>query len=215
MFVKYEDPDVIRDVFKSVDTQDIANLKFYLTDGADIDMRHPDTNMPLLHYAVTEHKNDAFRFLLDAGADSTVKAGPSNYNALHFAVYKDNGDAALLLLQPGRGHDIHDTATNNQTALHMAAWHANKPMAELLLQAGANPALTDSGNHTPYDIAFDRAESMFDFAKREYQDVGFLIRRAAETIARTAETEILARDKVASDLAALQNRQPHRFRLKP
>jgi len=213
--VRYDDPDVLRDVFKAVDDGNTANLRFYLTDGLDPDAKDPQTGMPLLHRAVNEGQLEAAKLLLDAGADPNAHGGPSYYTAVHFAVYKNNADALQLLLHPKYAADAEATNSDGQTALHMTGWFGRQPLAEILVQHGADPGAADRRGKTPMDVADARAQEFLDFAQQEFLLTARFLRQALIEKTGAEVTAAAQRDKLGHDLDALKKLNPQRFRLKP
>jgi len=215
MFVRYDEPDVIADVFRSVDEADLQNLRFYLKDGVDPDLRDPNSNMTLLHRAICDGKTAAVKLLLDSGADPNAHGGPSWYTALHYAVYKDNAEILELLLDPRYGTDIEAHCQNKQTALHLTAWHARLPLAKILTEHGAQLEPLDARGNTPANVAYSRGMDMLGFVEQEYVEVA----RHIETLARqrTAQEICTAeqKEKLGQDLENLKRRGPGRFRLQP
>jgi len=215
--VRYSDPDVIADVFRSIDEAGLENLRFYLKDGVDPDLRDPNNNMTLLHRAICDGKDDAVRLLLDGGADPNAHGGPSWYTSLHYAVYKDNMAVLELLLETRYGADIHAVtgAMEKHTPLHLCGWFGRIRPAEILIKHGADPALLDARGHTAGDIARTRGMDMLGFAAPEYVDVARFLEKL---ILDKTKEEICAaeqRDRLDHDLAALKARDPAKFRLKP
>lgn len=215
MFVRYDEPEVIADVFRAVGEADLQNLRFYLKDGVDPDLRDPNNNMTLLHRAICDGRTEAARLLLEGGADPNAHGGPSWYTALHYAVYKDSAEMLELLLETEYGTDIEALCQDKQTALHLTAWHARLPLAEILTAHGAQLEPKDARGNTPATVARMRGTDMLGFVEQEYIEVA----RHIEVLARqrTAE-EICAveqKEKLGQDLDALRRRGPGRFRLQP
>ncbi|MDE1150976.1 MAG: ankyrin repeat domain-containing protein [Micavibrio sp.] len=211
----YNDPDALRDVFKTVETGNMANLRFYLTDGLDPDLKDPQTGLTLLHRAINDNQLEAAQLLLDAGADPNIHGGPSYYTAIHFAVYKDNAAALNLLLHPKYAANMEASNNDGQTALHMTGWFGRQPLAELLLRHGADAGASDRRGKTPVDVADARAQEFLDFAQQEFLLTARFLRQALLEKTGAEVTAAAQRDKLGNDLDALKKLNPQRFRLKP
>ena len=205
MYCKYDDPELLKDIVKAVLDEDIANLRFYVADGVDPDMRD-ETGMPLLHRAASAGRLGAAQFLLEAGASPDLKGGPSANTALHFAAYRNDGAMAELLLRHGAA--LHETNGGGETPLHMAAHMGAADAVILLVKAGARLDLKNHGGQTPREVAEYRAETLQDAP--EFRQIAAFLYRAE--IAPKAEQ--MAQEKVARDLGALKSYNPHRYKLK-
>ena len=118
---------------------------FYLSDGADPDLRDYQLNQTALHWAADYGMSGTVRALLDYGADPNARTD-SGVTPLMFAVEKEQGDllAALALIDVGA--DV--TAFNDEgyTALHALAVNDRNPDALDMIQTlrilGADPNAT-------------------------------------------------------------------------
>jgi uncharacterized protein len=154
MFIKYSDPKAAKDVFQAVQDEDLNNLRFFLTDGADPDMRD-EHGHTLLHKAILEGKVKAARFLLDAGANPDLHGGQAGYSALHWTAYKQNAEMARLVLE--YTSQLERTDGQFMTPLQLAAFMGARDVVAALAEAGADFRRTDHFGHTPAAIAQQRA----------------------------------------------------------
>lgn len=205
MYCKYDDPELIKDIVKAVLDEDLANLRFYVADGVDPDMR--DANgLPLLHKAAGAGKLRAAQFLLEAGASPHLKGGPSANTPLHFAAHRDDADMVDLLLRNGAG--LQETNAGGETPLHSAAHRGAVDVVIQLVKAGARLDAKNHGGKTPREVADERAETIEDAP--EFRQVAAFLYRAE--IAPKAEQ--MAQEKAARNLDALRSHNPKRFKLK-
>lgn len=208
MYLKYEHPEEKREVFKSVETEDLENLRFYFADGADVDMRDDFTNLTLLHKAVAGGKLDVVRLLLEHDADLSLRGGPSGYTALHFAAYRPNAQIAALLIE--KGADVNATAAGGETPLHLAAHFGSLEVSALLAEHDADLEAKNGRGHTPRDAALAQVDESFDFAHEPY----IAVARYLEEKALGPKIAEIRRDKVEQDISVLKRRNPNRFKLK-
>ena len=220
MFGKYADPNAAKDVFKAVQDEDLTNLRFFLSDGADIDMRN-EHGHTLLHVAILENRLQAARLLLDAGADADMHGGSAGYTPLHFTAYKKNSDMTRLVLESTE--QLERTDHQNMTPLQMAAFMGCKDVVAALAEAGADFKRTDTFGHTPAAIAQQRAgEDWGSSASKPFIDTSTylfnLLQNSLPENARSAPPPVVPVHKpeqFARDMEALQkyNPDPARFRL--
>lgn len=208
MYLKYEHPDEKLDVFKSVEEEDLENLRFYFTDGADVDMRNDFTNLTLLHKAVVDGKYESVKLLLEYDADLSLRGGPSGYTALHFAAYRPNAKIAALLIE--HGADVNATAAGGETPLHLAAHFGSLEVSALLAEHDADLEAVNQRGFTPREAALAQLDETFDFVHDPYIKVA----RYLEEKALGPKIEQIQRDKVEQDISELKRRNPNRFKLK-
>lgn len=220
MFSKYSDPNAAKDVFTAVQDEDLSNLRFFILDGADVDMCN-DQGHSLLHQAILHGRLKAARMLLDAGADADLHGGSAGYSPLHFAAYKKNADMAYLLLE--YTEQLERTDHQNMTPLQLAAFMGCKDVVAALAEAGADFNRKDAFGHSPAAIAQQRAgENWTDPGSKPFIDTSTYLhnlsqnglpadKRAAPPIAPVHQP-----DQFKRDMEALQkyNPDPARFRLK-
>jgi len=218
MFLKYSDPEAAKDVFQAVQDEDLSNLRFFLTDGADADMRN-EHGQTLLHKAILEGKLKAARFLLEAGADPDLHGGQAGYSALHWTAYKQNAEMTRLVLE--YTSQLECTDGQSMTPLQLAAFMGAKGVVEALAEAGANFRRTDHFGHNPAAIAQQRAgEDWSGEGKRFIETSTYLFQLMnnggpAKPLP-TGQAAPYTPDQFAQDMAALEkfDPDPSRFRLK-
>lgn len=220
MFGKYSDPDAAKDVFKAVQDDDLTNLRFFLSDGADIDLRN-EQGHTLLHVAILENRLQVARLLLDAGADADMHGGSAGYTPLHFTAYKKNSEMTLMLLE--YTEQLERTDHQNMTPLQLAAFMGCKDVVAALAQAGADYNRTDVSGHTPANIAQQRAgENWGDPGSQPFIETSTYLfnlqQNGLPENARSAPPPIVPvykPEQFERDMEALQkfNPDPARFRL--
>ncbi len=217
MFIKYSDPEAAKDVFQAVQDEDLKNLRFFMTDGADVDMRN-EHGQTLLHKAILEGKLDAARFLLEAGADTSLHGGQAAYTALHWAAYKQNAEMTRLILE--YTDQLEKTDGQSMTALQLAAFMGAKEVVAALAEAGADYRRTDAFGHTPAAIAQQRAGEDWTGEGRRFIDTStylFQLMNNGEPVKLPAKEQppAYSPEQFAQDMAALDklNPDPSRFRL--
>lgn len=215
---KYSTPEAAKDVFQAVLDEDLQNLRFFFTDGADPDMRNGN-GMTLLHAAVNAGKLQSVRFLLDAGADPDLHGGPAGYTALHFASYKNHPQIAQMLIE--NGASLEKTDSQFMTPLQGAAFMGFKETCQVLAEAGADVHRKDAFGHTPAHIAQQRAGENWDETSKRFIDASVYLlsierngiqKVKEQTAEKKAEQE---HHKAAEDFKKLRQHQQARFKLKP
>ncbi|MEZ0262877.1 MAG: ankyrin repeat domain-containing protein [Alphaproteobacteria bacterium] len=197
MYCKYDEPTMIKAVFEAVDTGEIENLRFYIMDGADPDLRNA-SGKTLLHHAAQKGGLAAAQMLLNAGADPNATVGVTRQTPLHYAT---NADMLALLATEGANVNAGDHF--NWTPLHMAADRGLPDAVDALLLAGADPALTDTQGRKPADIARQKFETL------KQPEYGIVCRRLgmAENI---LNADSIRKARVDSDLEALRAKRPQK-----
>lgn len=218
MFLKYSDPEAAKDVFQAVQDEDLNNLRFFLTDGADVDMRN-EHGHTLLHKALMEGKTAAARFLLEAGADAETGGGQAGYSALHWTAR--SGDAELTRLVLEYTENLEKTDGQSMTPLQLAAFMGHKAVVEALTEAGADFRRTDHMGHTPAAIAQQRAGEDWSGEGRRFIEVStYLFQLMKNGLpdkpAPSGESKPYSPAQFEQDMAALEKLNPDHapFRLK-
>jgi ankyrin repeat protein len=217
MFMKYSNPEAVKDVFKAVQDEDLDNLRFCLTDGADPDLRN-EQGQTLLHKAVMEGKIKAARLLLDAGADADLHGGSPGYTSLHWAAYRQSADMTRLLLEYTT--QLERTDHQSMTPLQLAAFMGARGVVEALAEAGADYRRTDVSGHSPAALAQQRAGEDWNAEGRRFIETSTYLYQLMQnglpekTADKTAAAPYSA-DQFAEDMAALEKFKPDtsRFRL--
>jgi ankyrin repeat protein len=200
MYCKYDTPEMVEAVFESVVTEEIENLRFYIMDGADPDLRNKG-GLTLLHLAAKEGRTEAARLLLDMGADADAKTETTGHTALHYAAHTKNPGMIALLAARGATVDAEDQF--KWTPLHMAAEHGVPEAAEALLEAGADPAKRNERGQTPYEIAKHKFETLKTPA------YGATLRRLA-IANEILNADSIRKGRLENDLAALRANRPQK-----
>lgn len=218
MFLKYSDPEAAKDVFQAVQDEDLNNLRFFLTDGADPDMRN-EHGQTLLHKAILEGKLKAARFLLEEGADPDLHGGQAGYSALHWTAYKQNAEMTRLVLE--YTSQLERTDGQSMTPLQLAAFMGAKGVVEALAEAGADFRRTDHFGHNPAAIAQQRAGEDWSGEGKRFIETSTYLFQLMNTggpvkPASTGQAAPYTPDQFEQDMAALEkfNPDPARFRLK-
>jgi uncharacterized protein len=215
---KYSTPEAAKDVFKAVLDEDLANLRFFFTDGADPDLKN-EAGLTLLHVAVTADKLKSAEFLLNAGADPNQRGGPAGYSALHFASYKNRPAIAKQLI--AHGAELESTDSQFMTPLQGAAFMGHKEMCEVLAEAGADVKRKDAFGHSPANIAQQRAGENWDETSKRFIDASVYLLSVerngvqAQQVKKAEEKAIADHEKAAQNIEKLRSYNPQRFKLKP
>lgn len=212
MYLNYTHPDQIRDVFKSIDDEDVENIRFYMTDGCDPDMRD-DSGHTLLIYAMMKKKYHAAETLLEMGADPDLTIAVTGHSALHYAA--GDNHAHLVGVLAHRKADLNLQDNFGWAPLHMAAGKGRLDALQALVEAGADLSLRDTQRERPLDIAQLRAEQLVPSLAEPYKPVVAYLReqmqeRGIEFISREERAAGLA-----NDISELKKRNPNRFKFHP
>lgn len=218
MYIKYSTPEAAKDVFQAVQNEDLGNLRFFLNDGADADMRN-ETGHTLLHKAILEGKIDSARLLLDAGADPNLHGGQAGYSALHFAAYKKNPEMTRLLLE--YTDQLERTDGQSMTPLQLAAFMGAREVVQALAEAGADFRRPDRTGLTPAAIAQQRAGENWRGEGQEFIDTSVYLFQLMKNghpapPASAAPEPVYTPDQFEQDMAVLEkfNVDLDRFRLR-
>ena len=111
------------------------------------------TARPLVDMIFDDAPPGDIRAALDAGAD-LEEADPHGRTPLLVAIISRHADGLELVeMLLDAGADIHATHSSGNTALHFAAFVGNAEIVRLLMERGADPAVRNSENRTPADLA--------------------------------------------------------------
>lgn len=215
---KYSTPEAAKDVFQAVLDEDLANLRFFLTDGAEPDLRN-EAGLTLLHAAVNAGKIKSVEFLLKAGADPELHGGPAGYTALHFAAYKNRPEIAQMLIDDGAA--LEKTDSQFMTPLQGAAFMGHLETCKVLAEAGADVKRKNSFGYTSAHIAQQRAGENWDQTSKRFIDTSVYLLSVeregtqAQKEKAAAKEVIVHHNKAEEDLKKLRKHHPERFRLKP
>jgi ankyrin repeat protein len=143
---------------------DLGQVKFLISQGADINVREDSLFKTALHRAVMEGHKEIADFLLSQGAQTDARdsflATP-----LYYAV--KNGYKNIVGLLIAHGSDINTKDIYGQTPLDIAISRGYKDIAEILIDKEANINSADNKGETPMYIAVkngqrDIAEILID-----------------------------------------------------
>lgn len=140
-------------------------LKYLIAKGADVNVRTPDHDTPLMLAAfffeegpggskvsVRKHE-EAVRLLIAAGAE--LENWGNLYTPLGYAAYQGRDDTLRYLISRGArvNADARDRTININTPLMMASIQGHANAARHLLQAGADAGIRVKGGHTAHELA--------------------------------------------------------------
>ncbi|GKZ65660.1 hypothetical protein AnigIFM50267_009431 [Aspergillus niger] len=134
-------------------------LSFLLSQGADVNTRHPKNNTTLLHRAAARGDEDALRILISYGAQVSLQSGDQG-TALHAAAVGGFHSSVNLLLTENAEVDASCTLIGTPLAALMAReWNSccgryHRSCAEVLIAWGADVDRVDERLGAPIDIAY-------------------------------------------------------------
>ncbi|SPB47113.1 unnamed protein product [Aspergillus niger] len=134
-------------------------LSFLLSQGGDVNTRHPKNNTTLLHRAAARGDEDALRILISYGAQVSLQSGEQG-TALHAAAVGGFYGSVSLLLTENAEVDASCTLIGTPLAAVMARkWksccgHYHRSCAEQLIAWGADIDCVDERLGAPIDIAY-------------------------------------------------------------
>lgn len=212
MYFNHAHPKQIEDMFKSVDEQDLDNLRFYITDGADPDQKN-EKCFTLLQHAMIHRKYDAAEVLLEMGADPNIALETHGETALHYAARE--GNAHLLALMLHHGGDGNQADGFGWTPLHTATACGKFDAIRELVERGADLNLKDCQRDRPIDLAVLRANHMSESINKPFPPIVTYLKEKMEekhgSIAPPEERKAL----MEQDMARLRRHHPDRFKLRP
>ena len=211
MYLNYTQPEQIKDVFKAVDDEDVENIRFYITDGADPDMRDSHGHT-LLQHAMIKKKWHAAETLLDMGADPDLTVAITGQSALHYAASDDSVHMIGVLAAHKAKLDLADNF--KWTPLHMATGRGKLEAVKALVELGADMSLRDEQNERTLDLATLRAAHTVETIRKPYPPIVDYLRAEIEERGIAFMSKEQRQAELASDIAALKNHDPNRFKLK-
>ena len=150
-----EEPSLAdRALLQAAATGLLAESRYALEQGADVNARGPGRETPLI-LAAAAANGDLVKLLLDSGADPAAVTD-DGWSALHAAAYSGGTAAAGLLIAAGAPLETRERDFGN-TALLLAARRGSHGVVAALLEAGADIAARDrrNGNTALINAAFD------------------------------------------------------------
>jgi len=126
-------------------------VRSLLDRGADIDSRHPDSNVTALIRAAETKNSEVLKILLDRGANLDLQDSKGR-TALFLATAEDYKEIVALLLEKGADHSTRDGIYGG-TALMEAAANGYEEIVKLLLKKGADPNILDNDGATALHYA--------------------------------------------------------------
>lgn len=212
MYLNYTHPDQIKGVFKSIDDEDVENIRFYMTDGCDPDMRDAQGHTLLL-YAMIHRKYHAAETLLEMGADPDLTFELTGHSAIHYAASDNHPHMVGVLAHRKANLNLPDNF--GWTPLHMAAGKAKLESLQALVELGADLSLKDNQHERALDVAQTRATNLVETLAAPYRPVVDYLReqmqeRGIEFISREERAAELERD-----ITSLKKHNPNRFKFHP
>ena len=137
------------DLSEAAYADDLAAVKTYLAQGADIDARDRDGDTPL-HLAAIKAGPAVIAALVAAGADPNAGSTDGN-TPLFNAAEHGNLPAVKALLAASA--NVNARNKDGHTPLFYAIDQGHLPVVEALLAAGADLAVRDKDGDTPLDLA--------------------------------------------------------------
>ena len=136
------------DIFTDIKTGSITNLKSYIQNGGDVNLKD-ENGRTLLIWAALLRDAEFVKLLIDSKAD--VNITQNGYSALMAATNAENTESVKLLIDAHA--DVNGQNKQGYTALMLAAAGGNARIVGLLLAAKADPMIKDNNGDTAYDFA--------------------------------------------------------------
>lgn len=141
-----------RRFFRAAQYGNIQDLKRAVSDGVDVNLRHP-LGWNALHVAAINGQAEVIKFLISKGVD--VNLGDDFSSIYKTAVEKGlhPTDVAVKREEEFSDHLNNRASFRGFTALHYATLSNSKESVQALLDAGANPALENEQGYRAVDYA--------------------------------------------------------------
>lgn len=152
---------------------EIANAKWLISRGANINAKNDSDETPLHHAAGSSR--EMTQFLLEKGAKITTNKW--GMTPLYYCFSTNDKDKALWDLLIAAGCDVNHNGERG-TVLHNAQSHWNPTGVAYLLSKGADPSLKDNDGETPLESAI----------KLKQDKIIKLLESAAKPAAKTKPT---------------------------
>ena len=209
----YSDAQAAQEMAKAVREQDVANIRFFASIGADLNAKD-SVEITLLMNAANDGRISSAEALLEAGADPNVIGSPSGWTAMHYAAYRGNTGMAELLLKHNADTEIR-SRLGGDTVLHTAAFNGTLELVKTLVEAGADIMAKDDRGNTAMQIAIYRSKDRFNLWGKPFGEVAEYLKNKMEEAELRAEAEKSRVAQVAADVAKLKSLKPERFRIRP
>ncbi|MDI1227426.1 MAG: ankyrin repeat domain-containing protein [bacterium] len=212
MYLNHAHPKQIEDMFKAVDEQDVDNIRFYVTDGADPDQKN-EKGFTLLQHAMIHRKYDSAEALLEMGADPDIAVEAHGETPLHYAARE--GNAHLIGVMLHKLADVNKADGFGWTPLHTATACGKLDAIRELVEHGADLNLKDCQRDRPIDLAVLRQNHMSESINKPFPPIVAYLKEKMEekhgSIAPPEERRAL----MAQDMERLRQHNPDRFKLRP
>jgi ankyrin repeat protein len=209
----YSDAEAFSGLAKAVAEQDVENIRFFASIGADLN-RKDGIGSTLLMDAANCGRLLTAEALLEAGADPNVTGSPSEWTAMHYAAYRGNPFMARLLLKYIADPDIR-SGLGGDTVLHTAAFNGTLDLVKVIVEAGADVFATNGRGNTAMQIAIFRSEEKLQLSGKPFIEVAEYLKEKMHEAALHDEAARTQQELVAADIGRLKSLKPERFRLKP
>ncbi|MEZ0224721.1 MAG: ankyrin repeat domain-containing protein [Alphaproteobacteria bacterium] len=207
------DAEAASGLAKAVAAQDVENIRFFASIGADLN-RKDSVECTLLMDAANNGHYQAAEALLEAGADPNAIGSPSGWTAMHYAAYRGNAWMAELLLKYKADPEI-KSQLGGATVLHTAAFNGTLDLVKTIVEAGADVFATNDRGNTAMQIAIFRSEEKLQLSGKPFVEVAEYLKQQMHEAALRANAVLAQKELVATDIARLKSLNPARFRIKP